>query len=146
MSREYPKYPIIGVGVVVTSPLGILLIKRTNPPGVGKWSLPGGAQDTGETIEQTALREVREETGLKIDYLGLVDVIDSIIKDDQGEVQYHYTLIDVAARVHEEQDGRELCAGDDADDAKWFSRDQLDALNLWSETIRVIDASIAKFG
>ena len=141
MSREYPKYPVIGVGVVVIGPDGILLIKRSSPPGAGKWSLPGGAQETGETVAETARREVIEETGLHVEVLGHVDVIDSITRDDQNRVQYHYTLIDMAARVI---DG-DLCAGDDAAEACWFSFGELSNLNLWPKTIRVIDLAMEKY-
>jgi len=141
MTREYPHHPMIGVGVVIAGPEGVLLIKRLQPPGVGKWSLPGGAQETGETVFQCAIREVQEETGLSIKVLGLVDVVDSIIEDDQGRVQYHYTLVDVAASVL----SGTLRAADDAGEAGWFKLDQLDQLNLWSETERIIKQAIETY-
>ena len=141
MPREYPKYPIVGVGVVVIGPNGILLIKRIHPPGIGKWSLPGGAQEVGETVAQTAQREVFEETGINVEVLGHLDVIDSMTHDDNNRVQYHYTLIDMAARVT----GGKLIAGDDAAEARWFSMQELSQLNLWSETIRIIDLAIKKY-
>jgi len=112
MSREYPEWPVVGVGVVVLGAEGVLMIRRGNPPRQGQWSLPGGAQKLGETVFDTARRETREETGLDIDVLGLVDVVDSIQADDDGKVRYHFTLVDVFAVVR--QGPGRLSAGGDA--------------------------------
>jgi 8-oxo-dGTP diphosphatase len=134
MIREYPKQPIAGVGVVVLHDDKILLARRSKPPRAGDWSLPGGAQNLGETITETALREIKEETGLDIKVLGIVDVVDSIIRDGDGRVQYHYTLVDVFA----ERISGEAIASDDAAEIGWFGLDELDSLDLWSETDRII--------
>jgi 8-oxo-dGTP diphosphatase len=64
MSREYPERPVVGVGAVVWRGDSVLLIRRGKPPRLGQWSLPGGAQQLGETLEEAIAREVREETGL----------------------------------------------------------------------------------
>ena len=136
--REYPERPIVGVGVVVLGPDGIVLVRRGKPPRQGSWGLPGGAQERGETVDEAAVREVAEETGVKIDVLGLVDVVDSVGRDNSGRIQYHYTLIDLLAVV---VDGG-LNAGDDVDGAGWFQENDLDRLQLWSETRRVINLAI----
>lgn len=133
-SREYPDRPLIGVGVVVLGPDGVLLIHRAKPPRAGQWSLPGGGQKLGETVEECAHREVAEETGLSISLIGLIDVVNSIKPDADQRIQFHYTLIDFAATVT----GGTLKAGSDADDARWFSPDEMAAHELWSETERVI--------
>lgn len=133
--REFPARPIVGVGAVVLSAAGVLLIQRGKPPRVGSWSLPGGAQKVGETVFDAARREVLEETALTIDVLGLVDVVDSITRTDEGLVQYHYTLVDVVARA----DAAALpTAGGDVTDAKWVALADLPSYGLWSETERVI--------
>gem|GEM_PF-60498 len=132
--REYPARPIVGVGVVVLRKDSVLLIKRGNPPRAGEWSLPGGSQHLGETVRQTAAREVLEETGVVIDAPQFLEVIDAIMRDDKHEVQYHYTLIDFWA---EWRSGTPLAA-DDAQSAEWVPLDRLSELQLWSKTEQVI--------
>ncbi|MBT6096715.1 MAG: NUDIX hydrolase [Rhodospirillaceae bacterium] len=133
--REYPDRPFVGVGVVILGPDGVVMIQRGNPPRKGSWSLPGGAQELGETVNQSAIREAHEETGLEIEVIGLVDVVDSIRTDDAGAIQYHYTLVDVAARTT----GGTLSAGGDAMDAKWIALNEISAMGLWSETVRIVE-------
>jgi 8-oxo-dGTP diphosphatase len=112
----------------------VLLVRRGRPPRLGQWSLPGGGQQLGETVAEAACREVQEEAGVAIDLGPIVATIDLIERDPQGRVRYHYTLIDFTA----EATGEALTPGDDAADARWFALEELEALGLWSETVRVI--------
>jgi len=137
MIREYPKRPWVGVGVVVWRGDDVLLVKRGKPPRLGSWSLPGGAQHLGETAAEAALREVAEETSLAVDILGLIDVVDSIQRDDSGAIRYHYTLVDFAAQWR----AGEPIAGDDAAEALFIPAADLGQMALWSETHRIITAS-----
>ncbi len=137
MSREYPAAPIVGLGAVVWHQGKVLMVQRGRPPRAGIWSLPGGAQLLGETVEEGIRREIREETGIEIELLGLLEVINSVQRDPEGRVLYHYTIIDYAARLI----GGEVQAGDDAADAAWFAPDALHGMELWAETIRVIEES-----
>lgn len=75
MNRQYPEKPILGVGAIILDGDQILLEKRKNPPGKGKWSVPGGLVDLGETAEQAVIREVKEETELEVNDPRLVDVV-----------------------------------------------------------------------
>lgn len=134
MKREYPKSPITAVGVVVFREESILLIQRNKPPKSEEWSIPGGAQDLGEKLKETAAREVHEETSIVIKNISLIDVVDFIKHDDNKVIEYHYSLIDYMA----DYSSGELQAGDDAIDAKWVSIDDLNAYNLWSETVKLI--------
>ncbi|MBT3358443.1 MAG: NUDIX hydrolase [Rhodospirillales bacterium] len=135
MSREYPDRPFVGVGAVVMREGRVLLARRGKEPRKGSWSLPGGAQRLGETVFDAAKREIREETGLEIEVLGLIDVVDSIQRDDHGDVRYQYTLVDVLAQTI---NGDIAAAGDDAAEVAWFSPDELEPLELWEETTRII--------
>lgn len=137
MSREYPAAPIVGLGAVVWHQGKVLMVQRGRPPRAGIWSLPGGAQLLGETVEEGIHREIREETGVEIKLLGLLDVINSVQRDADGKVLYHYTIIDYAACYT----GGQLQAGDDAADAAWFAPEALAGMELWAETIRVIEES-----
>ena len=132
--RRYPTRPIVGVGTVVLDGDMVLMIQRGKPPRQGSWSLPGGAQELGETIHEAARREVREETGLEIEIFGLIDVVDSVRPDADDKIEYHYTLIDVAGHAV----GGTLMAGGDAQDCRWFTRPEIDAMDIWSETKRII--------
>ncbi len=155
MSREYPDRPIAGVGVVVLKDDTVLMIQRGKPPRDGQWSIPGGKQKLGETWRATAVREVREETGVVIALIGLVVVVDAIVRegdpllpgvrpgpektDPRKPVRYHYTLVDCAA----EWTGGEVRAGSDAAHAEWWPLDRLGELPLWSETVRIITEAVA---
>ena len=132
--REYPERPLVGIGIVVCKPGAVLLVRRGRPPGLGQWSLPGGAQRLGETAEAAARRELREETGLAVGTLRLVAHVDSIHHDPAGIVQYHYTILDFAARW---VDGMPM-AGDDVTDALFAPLNRLAEYGLWDEAIRVI--------
>ncbi|MBL4893792.1 MAG: NUDIX hydrolase [Emcibacter sp.] len=140
MKRHYPDNPIIAVGVVVVKDDHILLIKRSKPPKSDSWSIPGGAQELGETIRTTARREVREETAITIDDLHFLDIIDFIDRDQDGRIKHHYTLLDYAANYV----SGTLSAGDDANDAIWVPLDQLSEYNLWSETEKIIYSAVEK--
>lgn len=135
MRRDYPDRPVVGVGAVVWRGDRLLLIRRGRPPRLDQWSLPGGGQQLGETLSEAVAREVREETSLELASIRLITTVDLIERDQEGRVQFHYTLIDFTA----EAEAGEPIAGDDAVDVAWFRPDQLEGLGLWSETLRIID-------
>lgn len=140
MKREYPKQPITAVGVAVFKGDNVLLIKRNKPPKSFEWSIPGGAQDLGEKLKDTARREVSEEAGISIKNIRLIDAVDFIKKDESNAVEYHYSLIDYMA----EYESGDLTPGDDAIDCKWVALDDLDQYNLWTETSKLIRNASAR--
>ena len=81
MDRDYPDRPFVGVGAIVWKDGRVLLVRRGKSPRLGEWSIPGGAQRLGETIDQAVKREVKEETGLTVTIDGLVDVVDGVFAD-----------------------------------------------------------------
>tara|TARA_B100001123_G_scaffold53090_1_gene55702 strand:+ start:459 stop:938 length:480 start_codon:yes stop_codon:yes gene_type:complete len=133
-SRAYPDRPYVGVGVVVFRDDSVLLAQRGKRPRLNRWSIPGGAQEIGETIEQAAHREIFEETGVRIELLGLIDVVNSINRDEDQRVQFHYTLVDFVAQWK----SGEIIAGDDAADARWVHIAKLESYNLRPLTQEVI--------
>ncbi len=132
--REYPQRPIVGIGIVLLKPDAVLLVRRARAPWLGQWSLPGGAQELGETAEAAARRELLEETGLSAGALTLIAHVDSIDRDAEGRVLYHYTILDFAAPWI----GGEPAAGDDVSEAVFAPLDALGPFALWPEAMRVI--------
>lgn len=142
MSREYPAWPMVGIGTVMLRPGAVLLVRRARPPALGQWSIPGGAQELGETAEQAARRELLEETGLVAGALSLVANVDSIHPDPDGRIRFHYTILDFATLWQ----GGDPVPGDDVSDAAFFGFADLPALGLWSEAVRVIAAARSRLG
>ncbi|MDX2276308.1 MAG: NUDIX hydrolase [Hyphomonadaceae bacterium] len=134
--------PVAAVGMVCVRGDEVLLIERGKAPMAGQWSLPGGRIEWGESAADAALRELREETGCTAEMVGLIDVVDAVMRrstDSHAAPWAHYVLIDYAARWI----SGDPTAGDDATDARFFSPAGIEALGLWSETRRIIAAGRA---
>lgn len=121
-TREYPQRPLIGVGGIVFQRDGaLLLVQRAKEPARGRWTIPGGLVEVGETLEAAVVREVHEETGLMVEPVAQIEIVERIDREQaQGEnaagrVRYHYVLADYLCRVT----GGELKAASDAADARW---------------------------
>lgn len=115
---------MVGVGAVVVDGERVLLIRRGHEPMKGEWSLPGGALEVGETLLEGVRREVLEETGLEVEPVAMIEVLDRIARDGEGRVQFHYVLVDYLCRVV----GGELCCATDAVEARWASREELNGV------------------
>ena len=96
--RRYPERPIVGVLAVVMRGDRALVVRRANPPMSGRWGFPGGVLELGETVAQGAMRELFEETGVTAEAAGPLTVFDTIDRDPEGRVRYHYTLVAVIGR------------------------------------------------
>ena len=138
MQREYPSSPLVGVGAVIVDEGRVLLIRRGGEPLKGHWSLPGGLLELGESLTEGVQREIREETGLAVEPLELIELLDRIYREGE-RVRYHYVIADYLCRVT----GGALQAASDADAARWAERAEWNshsALLLDPITVRVIEA------
>jgi mutator protein MutT len=137
MQREFPLAPLVGVGAVIVDAGRVLLVRRGNEPMKGHWTLPGGLVELGEGLLDAVEREVREETGLVVEVVELIELLDRI--HHEGErIRYHYVIADYLCRVV----GGRLQAASDADAVRWVEREawQGGAHELDAVTARVIEA------
>jgi 8-oxo-dGTP diphosphatase len=140
MKREYPESPLVGVGAVIVENHRVLLIRRGQPPLLGEWSLPGGVLECGESLREAVAREAREETGLLVEIAEMLGVYERVIRDDKGEVRYHYVLLDFLCRPL----SGDLKAGSDAAEVRWFTSEELPALNLAYDANDVVRKGLAR--
>lgn len=134
MGREYPDLPVVAVGVVLLDGDRVLLVRRGRPPQVGRWTLPGGGVDLGESLRAAALRELEEETGLRARLGPIVEVVERITPGatpapgvEPARPRFHYVIIDFLGTDPE----GELRAADDADEARWVPVAELES---WDTT------------
>lgn len=144
ISREYPKYAITAVGAVVLKDNSILLVKRGYPPGKGKWSIPGGVVEAGEDIYEAALRELHEETGITAKPLGIIWVVNNVVRDDVGAVQYHYVILDIL--FDSTTVNGVLRPGGDAVDVAWIPLNEVNRRDDVSRTVKKLVERIEKYG
>jgi len=116
---------VVGVGGVVIRGGKVLLIQRGKEPLKGRWVIPGGTVELGETLEDAVAREVREETGIVVRPREVVLVFDRIERRD-GAVAYHYVVIDYLC----DDLGGTLQAGSDAQDAAFVATEELARYDL----------------
>jgi 8-oxo-dGTP diphosphatase len=138
LQREFPVAPLVGVGAVVVEQGRVLLVQRGTEPAKGQWSIPGGLIDVGESLREAVAREVLEETGLVVEPVELIELLDRIHRDGD-RVRYHYVIADYLCRVV----GGRLLAASDADAVRWVERPEWNshsALNIEPITARVIEA------
>jgi len=126
VKRLYPDQPIVGIGAVIVSQGKIALIKRGNEPSKGKWSIPGGLVELGESLEHAVIREVKEETCLDVENPSLIDVVDNVDLDEKSKVKYHYVIIDYLVHV---KNGT-VQAASDAAELRWVPFDEVEKYDL----------------
>jgi 8-oxo-dGTP diphosphatase len=146
--REYPEQPLVGVGGVVIDNERALLIRRGGPPMEGQWSIPGGMLELGETLIQGVARELAEETGLDVNVLDIIEVLERIYPalpgadgtpGDAARPQYHFVILDYLCEVR----GGTLCVGSDATEFTWTREDELVKFDLTAAATRVLRKAFA---
>lgn len=133
-THEYPDSPQIAVGAIVIRNNKVLLVKRKQPPGEGLWAVPGGRVELGETLQEAAEREVKEETGVIIRAGHPVYTFEVIERDDAGYIRFHYVIVDVVA----DHVSGEPNPGDDACEARWVTSEELQDLPVSQTTQEVL--------
>ncbi len=133
MKREYPKQPIVGAGGVVIHRGRVLLVLRAREPLKGRWSIPGGLVEVGEELRAAVKRELKEETGLEVEPLDLIEVFDRIQREGR-RVRYHFVIVDFLCRL---KSGK-LRPDSDVLDARWVPRQDLGRYDLTEKAHSVI--------
>jgi ADP-ribose pyrophosphatase YjhB (NUDIX family) len=133
MKREYPDRPMVGVGGVVIHRHRVLLIRRGGEPLKGEWSIPGGLIELGEDLASGVKRELKEETGLIVEPVQMLEVFDRIMRKGR-RVQYHFVIVDYACRLK----GGRLRPASDVLDARWVRREDLPQYHLTEKATSVV--------
>jgi len=133
-SSAYPELPQVAVGAIVFKDDKVLLVLRANPPAEKMWSIPGGRVELGETLQEAAEREIKEETGITIKAREPVFTFEVIERDIEGRIRFHYVIVDLAA----EYVSGEPCAGDDAVASNWVSAQDLKNFAVSKTTLEVL--------
>jgi len=128
LKRKYPKQPLAGIGAVIINEGKMILVKRGVEPGKGKWSIPGGLVELGETVREATIREAKEETGLDVEIVvdRPLDAFDNIDIDEQGGLRYHYILMQFLTRPK----SGTLKPSSDVVDAKWVPIEEVEKYDL----------------
>ena len=146
MAKEYPDRPVVGVGGVVIENGRALLIKRGTEPLLGQWSIPGGTLELGESLQQGVAREMREETGLEVEVLDMIEAFDRIFLDpaaptegDKTRPKYHYVIVDYLC----DRLAGEAQAGSDVTEIAYATEEELEKFRLTSTATRVLHRAFA---
>ncbi|MDR0470668.1 MAG: NUDIX hydrolase [Nitrososphaerota archaeon] len=126
MKRLYPDQPAVGIGIVIVDDQRIVLIKRGNEPARGKWTIPGGLVELGESNEEAVIREAKEETCLDVEKPRLVDVVSQVDWDAEGKIRYHYVIVDYFVQVR----CGDIAAASDAAELRWVPLEEVETYEL----------------
>lgn len=134
MEREYSGHPLVGVGGIVLHQGKVLLVRRGKQPGFGKWSIPGGMVEFGETLQDAIKREILEECGIEVELTDVVAVLERVIPQEDQRIHYHYVLIDFLGYWK----GGELQPASDIMEARWADPGELHDLDMTEFTQQVV--------
>lgn len=136
-ARNYPTRPYLAVSAAIFDGERVLIVRRAHPPARGLYTLPGGVVEVGETLEQAVIREIREETGLDIEPLGLAGYRQVISHDSGGRIERHFVILPFAAR----RIGGEVALNEELTEAHWLSPSQLPGLETTEGLAEIVAAA-----
>jgi len=134
MRRRYPDRPIMAVGAIVVKDGRVLLARRGKQPSYGLWSVPGGAVRLGERLRPATQREIREECGIEVELTDVIEVVERMVRDDGGRIQYHYVIVDYLARWV----SGELAPSAEVLEARWVPPGEFPQYQMTAGTAEVI--------
>ena|SRR5438105_2209852 len=137
--REYPEFPIPSVGVLVVNDGRALLVQRGQEPSAGRWTIPGGVIEVGETIHEAARRELREECGIEVAIGRPLQTFEVILRDDEARVRYHYIIFDLLGAYV----SGELTHADDILDSRWLSVEDLPQFDVLPDVAKLVHEVLA---
>jgi 8-oxo-dGTP diphosphatase len=151
-NREFPERPIVGVGGVIIAEERVLLARRGSEPMRGEWSIPGGALEVGESLAEGVMRELREETGLAVRVVELIEALDRILPEPsevrqqavmpevaRARPRYHFVILDYLCEIIE----GEPRAGGDITELAFLREEELPRYALTPAVIRVVGKAFA---
>ncbi len=133
MKREFPDHPLVGVGGVVIHRNRVLLVRRGGEPLKGEWSIPGGLIEVGEELADAVRRELKEETGLDVEPVAILETFDRIFREGR-RVRYHFVIVDFACKLK----GGRLRPASDVLEACWVPREQLCRYHLTEKATSIV--------
>lgn len=143
-ARTYPAFPIPAVGAIILDNDDVLLIQRGQAPAKGRWTIPGGVVEVGESPEEALVREIQEECHLEIIVQGIVEVINRIVQDEQGKIKYHYIILDYLAQCQSARSCHAFPLKPDSDvmNVCWVPLENLAQYDITEGLIEVINAAV----
>ena len=140
--RSYPSRPYLAVSAAIIRDDKILIVRRARPPAHGLFTLPGGGVEVGETLHAAVMREVREETGLTIEPLGLAGYREAIARDRDGRIERHFVILPFAARWL----AGDVALNEELAEARWLVPAELEGLKTTEGLADIVRAAFALAG
>ncbi len=137
--RKYPQRPYLAVSAAIIRDGKALLVRRARHPALNLYTLPGGVVEIGETLTEAVAREVREETALEVEPVGLAGHREVIVRDSEGRTERHFVILCYAARWR----SGEPVLNDELDDARWLAPAELSGLRTTDGLGEIVAAAMA---
>ena len=141
-TRTYPQRPYLAVSAAIARDGKLLVVRRARKPALNLYTFPGGGVEVGETLIEAVMREVREETALTIEPVGLAGNREAIMRDAQGRVERHFVILCFASRWL----AGEPKLNEELDDARWVTLPEISALRTTDGLAEIATAALTLLG